>query len=248
LKSRLAFAHFLRAIAEPLYLIGAILAITVALASAWGEYEALSYFFTGASLESFHGLHCPVLLARSESGHATAMFNNAGAEAIEPFYMVEISGLASTRQVRGSLVVPPFSTREVSWALDSGDIVLGSFILVKLDILPMAGIRARQATCGILVMPPGPGSGESALGLAVAVSALCMLAGMLFPVVGLTSVQAARFDREASSPRRRLIQVLGVCSAVAALGSLAGFPLAGLLLSFVCILLIVISLRHAAAP
>ena len=44
-------------------------------------------------------------------------------------------------------------TQDAAWTVDAHDIDLGNFILVKVDVLPVAGYRTREATCGILVVP-----------------------------------------------------------------------------------------------
>ena len=114
-----------------------------------------------------------------------------------------------------------------------------------MDVLPVAGYRTREATCGILVVPLPGLTGTSALFLIVIVSVLCMLAGIILPVIGVPVAEAARLDRQASSPWRRLIQTLGIASALAMLSGLAGWWLPALLLFAISLLLLVISLRYA---
>jgi len=234
-----------RRLGTALFFIGALIAILVAVGSAWADYEGLSYFATGAAYDPLHGLRCPVLLSQGDVGVVSLSFQNPTDKSIEPFYEVEVSGLTATRQLEGRLVVDPGMTQDAAWTVDAGDVDLGYFIFVKADVLPVAGYHTRQATCGILVVPlPGP-TGDSTLFLMVTVSALCMLAGLILPVIGVAPAEAAKFDREASTPWRRLIQTLGVTSALAMLAGLAGWWLAALVLCAICLLLLVISLRYA---
>jgi hypothetical protein len=133
------------------------------------------------------------------------------------------------------------------WTVDARDIDLHSFILVKLDALPVAGYRTREATCGILVFPFPGVSGATALFLVVIASVVCMLAGMFVPVIRISPGEALRYDREASTASRRLVQTLGIASALSMLLGLAGWWLPALVLCAVDLLLLVISLRYAYA-
>jgi hypothetical protein len=217
----------------------------VAAASAWADYEGLSYFATGATYDPFQGLHCPVLLSQAEAGIVSSDFQNPTKKTIEPYYEVEISGLTASRQLEGHLVVGPGSIQDVAWTVDARDIDLGYFVLVKVDVLPVAGYRTREATCGILVVPLPGITGKSALFLIVLVSLLGMLAGYILPVVGVSAAEAARFDRQASTPWRRLIQTLGIASALAMLSGIAGLWLPALMLCAISLLLLVISLGYS---
>ena len=64
-------------------------------------------------------------------------------------------------------------------------------------------------------------------------------------MIGVAPAEAAKFDREASTPWRRLIQTLGIASALAMLSGLAGWWLPALVLCAISLLLLVISLRYA---
>lgn len=227
------------------FFLGVLIAILVAVGSAWADYEGLSYFATGAAYDPFYGLNCPVLLSPAEVGVVSARFQNQTDKAIEPYYEVEVSGLTASRQLHGHLVVDPGMTRDAAWTVDARDIDLGDFVLVKVDVLPVAGYRTREATCGILVVPLPGLTGKSALFLIVLVSILCMLAGLILPVIGVAPAEAAKFDREASTPWRRLIQTLGLAGALAMLSGLAGWWLPALVLCAISLLLLVISLRYA---
>jgi hypothetical protein len=186
-----------------------------------------------------------VLLSEAEVGVVSARFANPTDTAIEPYYTVEISGLPASRQLEGHVIVPPGHTEDAVWTVDARDIDLHPLILVKLDALPVLGYRTREATCGILVFPFPGVSGATALFLVVIASVMCMLTGMFVPVVGISPGEALRFDREASMASRRLVQTLGIASALAVLLGLAGWWLPALVLCAVNLLLLVISLRYA---
>lgn len=233
------------AFASALFLIGVLTTLALATAAAWADFEGLSYFATGAGYDSFSGLHCPILISRAETGRVSATFENQTDQEIEPYYQVEISGLAASRQLEGQITVPAHASREITWSVDAGDIDLRYFVFVKLDVLPYGGHATREATCGILVTDIAGMSGGQTLTVALAVGLLGMVAGLLLPEF-LTKDQGVRSDAPPISERRRISRALGVSSACALLGALAGWWLAALVLLVVSVLLmIMVMLRYA---
>jgi hypothetical protein len=205
----------------------------------------LSYFYTGAGYDRFSGLHCPILISRWEPGVVTATFDNSTDADLRPYYEVEISGESATRHLEGQITVEPHTRRDVRWSVGNGDIDLGFFILVKLDVLPVGGFASREATCGILVAGLGGMSGGQAIWLALGATMLCIIAGIVVPSLGLRPSEAAAFDREASSNARRSSQALGVAASAAVLAAFAGWWLAAVVLCVGGVLLLVISLRYS---
>jgi hypothetical protein len=225
-------------------LVGILVGLSIALASAWADFEGLSYFATGAGYAPFGGLRCPVLITNLESGVARARFDNPTTEVMEPFYEVDVSGPVTSRRSEGRIVVPARSSRGVAWAIDARDVDLSPFVFVKMDVLPFAGFPTREDTCGILVANlPGMG-GEQILSVLLVVSLLGMAGGLVLPTLGLTPQQAARYDAEAGTERRRTAQALALATSAALLAGLEGWWLFAVALSAVSVLLLVIALRY----
>jgi hypothetical protein len=222
---------------------GACIGLVVALLSAWGDFEGLSYFATGASYEAFSGLNCPVVLSRAETGKVSAVFDNRQNTAIEPYYRVEVCGPVSSRRLEGQVRLPPGTSRQISWTIGPADIDLGSFILVKLDVLPVAGHQTREATCGVIVLPLGRMSGRLALNLAICAFALLTIVGMLTPALVVGGHQAGLLSRGSSSRPPRLQQTLGIFTSLAILAGLAGLWTAALVLCGIGFLLLLIPAR-----
>jgi hypothetical protein len=227
-----------------LFLIGTVSALALAALAAWADFEGFSYFTTGAGYARFDGLNCPIVISRSETGMVQAWFDNPTDQAIQPYYQVEVSGPSAARQLEGQITVEPHASRAVTWAVDAGDIDLGFFILVKLDVLPSAGYDTREATCGILVANPGSLRGDQATSAGVVFASLCMLGGLLLPVWGMNTEEAAKFDREASTNAQRVRQALGLASAAALLTALLGGWMATFVLLAVSLLLLTLSLQY----
>lgn len=220
-----------------IYLAGLLLALALALASIWGDFEALSYFYTGANYGQFSGLRCPVIMSRSEVAQVSATFENPTDKAIEPYYEVKMSGLADPRSFENQLQLPPHSSTTIRWTVSASDIDMGWFVMVRLTVLPFAGNPARAASCGMLVFNFGSLTGAQVLPWAVVVSVLAIL-------VGLTLREGQDQPESGSEGTlRNGMRAAGVSVLLAMLTGFLGLWLIGLIFSAITILLAVILLR-----
>ncbi len=224
--------------AKALFLVGALVTMALAAGIAWASFEGLSYFSTGAGYGPYGGLHCPILISRSEAGVVRADFENPTDQVQQPYYEVEISGRVASRTLEGQIVVPPHATRSAIWTVNADDIDIEPFIFVKMDVLPIGSSATREATCGILVADVIGLAGAQALSIAVAMGLLCLLAGSLIPGFEANGTGAARPGTVPSVNSGRLSQALGVATAASLLAALMGWwPIAFLLLAVSLLLL-----------
>ena len=223
------------------FVLSLLLGLALAIVVLWGDFEATSYFNSGAGYAPFAGLNCPALMSPSEVATLSATFDNPSDREIQPYYEVEISGAAASRRLEGQLQIPAHSSKTVSWTVDANDIDLGYFVMAKIDVLPFAGNPARESTCGMVVlnligMPGGQIQGWG-LGLS--------LVGM---VLGLELSEAGT---EANDRKRRSIQnglrAAGVAVLLALLTALTGSWVISLILCAITILLLLILLRMATS-
>lgn len=233
-----------RLLGSLLLLLGILLGLAISLASAWADFEGLSYFATGAGYSPLGAMRCPVLISSREIGLVRARFDNPTTAAIEPFYEIEVSGPVTSRQSEGRVVIPARASRQVEWAIDARDVDLSPFVFVKMDVLPLAGFPTREDTCGILVADLWGMGGNELSSLLLAASLLAMAGGVVLPALGLTAQQAARYDAVAGSDSRRTAQALAVATTAAVLAGLEGWWLLAVVLSAVSLLLLVIALRY----
>lgn len=229
-----------RSLSIVLYFSGIFLGFALAIAANWAEFEGVSYYYTGATYNAFHGLHCPVLMTRSETGIVTASFDNPSNQESEPYYEVEISG-PLPRRFEDQLSIAPHETKKVQWTVDVHDIDRGSFIFVKLDVLPTVGYSTREATCGILVLNVPGLTGEQILWLTLIASLLGMVVGL-----GLwENANAPLADK--SLYLKRAMRTLAIIVLLAMLSGFMGWWGAGVILCAVTILLLVLTLRLGIA-
>ncbi len=227
-----------RIISTTLFLLGVLLAMALAGLTAWAAFEGLSYFSTGAGYDPYGGMHCPILISRTETGFVRADFSNPTDQAEQPYYEVEISGVVASRQLENQITVLPHTTQQVSWPVTASDVDVPPFVFVKMDVLPIGDFATREATCGILVAGLPGIRGATAMSIAVALALLFILIGLILPAWGLSAREASQFDREANSNSRRAAQVLGVLAAAALLAGLMGWWLATIVLLAMGLLLL----------
>jgi hypothetical protein len=217
-----------------IFFLGVIIGFVMAVITIWSRLEAINYYFTGAKYETFNGLRCPAMITPVEKGMVTAVFNNPTNKEDNFFYRAEISGEPSTRQIEGQIEVSPHHSESIQVTVDANDTDLGFFIFVKMNILPTARHRSREAVCGILVTNIVGLTGTQLSTTAIALSFVGI-------AVGLGIWQ--RSSNEADQNIQRAIQVLVLMVLLTLLAAAMGWWLAGMGLSGITMLLIVISLR-----
>jgi hypothetical protein len=222
-------------------LLGVALGIGLAGLAVWGDFEAMSYFYTGAGYAGFSGLKCPALMTRDETVTISATLDNPGNQPIEPYYQVDISGIAGLRHLENQVTVPPHSSKTVQWAVGAEDIDLGSFVMVKMDILPMAGYSTREATCGMAVLNLGGLSGGQAVGWSLGLSLLATVLGLVIREAGPVPIGGKELSL------RNAMRATGILTCAALFAALSGWWLFGFLFGALTLLLLVIMLRMAVS-
>jgi len=226
----------LRIMSRAIFFLGASLGLALAVLIIWNQMEAIHYYFNGAKYEPFNGLRCPLMIAPTEKGIATAAFNNPTNRDIKFFYRVEISGTVSARQIEDQIAVAPHQTKSVQLSVDINDVDLGFFIFVKVNILPNSLHRAEQAVCGIMVTNILALAGNHIPPAALSLSFLGMAIGL-----ALGQQTSTKEDRNTA----RVTQALGILVLLTLLAAALGWWLAGIALSAVTLLLLLISARFA---
>jgi hypothetical protein len=230
-----------QALGTIIFLVGLLAGLALAAAAVWGDFEGMSYFYSGAGYPAFNGLRCPVLMTRGEVGQITAQFDNPSNEEIRPFYQVQVSGLAATRNFENQIPVAPHSSKTVDWTVNSRDIDLDRFIMIDMQVLRVAGISTREATCGILVLGIPGLTGGQVLGGLLALSLIGMVLGLM-----LRERRAEAIPGKEMTVRNGM-RAAGVAVSLAMLAGLMGSWLIGLVFCAVTVLLVVILLRYAVA-
>lgn len=221
-----------------LFFLGVITGFALAIITIWIRLEAINYYFTGVKYAPFHGLRCPVILAPTEKGIVTAVFNNPTDREDNFFYKVEVSGKPFTRQVENQIAVPPHQTKSIQLTVDANDVDLLFFILVKMSILPNALHPSQEAVCGTMVVDVLGLTGAQISTFALSLSFLGIAVGL-----GVWQPTTSNLDRSA----KRAMQTLGVVVLLAVVAGMLGWWVISVAFAVTTILLLVISLRFALA-
>lgn len=228
----------LRILSRAVFFLGVILGFALSVITIWNRLEGVRYYFTGAQFEPFNGLRCPVMIAPNEKGIVTAVFNNPTDREDNFFYRAEISGDVSTRQVEGQIAVPAHQRKSIQLTVDANDVDLMFFIFVKMNILPNALHRSQEAVCGMMIV--------NLLGLSgTQLSTAAFSLSFLGIAIGLVLLQ--KTGAHADQNRQRAMQALGFVVLLTMFAGLMGWWIAGLALSAITALLIVISIHLAIA-
>jgi len=219
-----------------IFFIGIFLGLTLAVLSIWAALEVQAYYYTGETFEAFNGLNCPLLMTRSETGVVTATFDNPGDEEIQPYYKVETSG-PIPQEFENQITVPPRSSKSIEWTVGVNDIDLRSFIFSRVEILPSAGHRSRQAICGIPVLNIPGATGEQ-------VYIVTLLVSLFAIAIGFTWWSRTAGENT-SANLIHAMQALGVSVLAAMFFAFTGWTLVGLIFSVIAVLLLFIILRFA---
>jgi hypothetical protein len=229
----------LRILSRAAFFVGIIMAFVLSIIAIWNNIESTSYYFRGVKYPQFPGLRCPVMIAPTETGIVTAVFNNPTDKEDNFFYRAEISGKGySTRQVEGQIGVPARETRSVQLTVDANDVDLLFFILVKMSILPNALHKSQEAVCGIMLVNILGLTGTQIFTIAIFLS----FTGM---AIGLGIWQQAGDKSDSDIPR--VVQVLGFVVILALFAASMNWWTPAIVLSVLTILLMVISIRFAIA-
>jgi hypothetical protein len=220
------------------FFLGVISGFALAIITIWNRLEAMNYYFTGVKYAPFPGLRCPILIAPTETGIVTAVFNNPTDREDNFFYKVEVSGKPFTRQVKNQIAMPPHQTKSIQLTVDANDVDLLFFILVKMNILPNAFHPSQEAVCGMMVV--------NVLGLTGAqISTFALSLSFLGIAVGLGVWQPTNSNLDRSA--KRAMQTLGFVVLFEVVAGVLGWWVISVVLAVTTILLLVISLRFAFA-
>lgn len=221
------------------YFAGVVIGFVLSVVVIWNNLESTDYYFEGVKYPPFKGLRCPVMIAPTEKGIVTAVFNNPTNEEDNFYYKVEVSGKAfSTREIEDQIAVPPHQAKSFQFTVNARDVDLLFFILVKITIRPNSVHHTQEATCGIMV--------ANILGLTgtqVSLAALFLSFSGIAVGLGLWQQTSPKADR--GMPR--VVQTLGLVVLLTLLSASMAWWAVASTLTVVIVLLMVISVRFAFA-
>ena len=223
-------------VSRVLFFLGVVMGVAGSVVAIWDNLESTDYYFTGVKYASFNGLQCPLIMAPTEKGTVTAVFNNSRNEEDTFYYKTEISRKAfSTRTIEDQITVPAHQAKQREFAVDINDVDLLFFILVKITILPNSIHPAREATCGTMV--------ANLLGFT---GSQVTLATLFLSVTGIL-VGLILWQRTNLKEIPPLVITLGLAVLFTLLATSVGWWTVATVLTVIIILLLLISIRFAIA-
>lgn len=219
-----------------LYVLGALLAASLAVIATWSDLEAAFYGFDRRASNPLRTLSCPVLLNRNETGQVSVRISNSQDRKLSPSVRAEFSSRLETVSTLDSYDLAPGETKTVSWTIGPDNVDLRRFIFSKVLVFASYPVPDQEASCGTFVFNlPIPGAVLQTL---MVILGLGGMAGGLF-VLNRSAPLTGRLGKG----QRPLTFLAGVL-AVALFVSLAGWWVQAVLLLAVALITIVVTVNY----
>jgi len=142
-----------RSFSSILFLIGALLGLTLTALSVWGDLEAAAYGFQRVGGEQLSALNCPILMTANETSAFSVKLTNSTQGKLYPSIKTVISSyLALPASSLTSVELAPGETKRVEWKVSPENIEFKRFILVYAGVYASYPIPNRENTCGIFIV------------------------------------------------------------------------------------------------
>jgi len=168
----------LRILGLLLFAIGILLGMALAGVMAWADLEAQFYGFENLTQKRLGSLRCPPILTTAETGEIAATVANPVEKTLQLMVHAAVSGPGPLREEKALVSLAPLEKRQLTWTVTSDDVDLGFFIFAKVYTYPAYQSPMREAACGILMLRLPLLSGTQVLLLTLAISLLCIVAGL----------------------------------------------------------------------
>ena len=218
------------------YILGALLSLTVAVLATWSDLEAAFYGFDRRGSTPLRDLRCPVIMNRNETGIVSVKVSNTTERKLSPAVRAEFSTTTAPILVLESVEVGPGESQTVEWTVGPENIDLTRFIFANVYVFASYPMPDREATCGTFVIGlPIPGS------LLLFVMVGLGLAGLGGSLFGLYRSRpwSDRIERLS-----RPLSFLAIAIAVSLTAALMGWWVQAILLLAVALLTIVVTVGY----
>jgi hypothetical protein len=220
-----------------IYMLGALLSLTVAVLATWSDLEAAFYGFDRRASTPLQNLRCPILLNRNETGRVSVNISNTTDRKLSPAVRAEFSSRLTAVSTLDSVELAPGESKRLEWRIGPENIDLKRFIFSKVLIFASYPLPDREATCGTFVVDlPMPG------GVLLSLMVALGLAGM---GAGWFMLNRSRLHSIQLEKALRPLTFLTVVILLTLAASLAGWWVQAVLLLAVTLITIIVTLNFA---
>ncbi|HNO31209.1 MAG TPA: hypothetical protein PKI78_05440 [Anaerolineales bacterium] len=212
------------------YVIGALLGLTLTVLATWADVEAAFYGFDRTGGDQMNTLSCPILMTSRETSAFSIKVSNRTDRNLSPSIKTDISTRAAPISSYEPIKLAPGETKKMEWSIGPENQDLGRFIFARAWVYAAYPQPDLENTCGIFILPL-PGKGTFYTWAMILLS----LAGMGYGLYGFKK----------ASPNIALPAFLTVVVVAGLLIDFQGIWLAGVLILAVSLLVIVIALGQA---
>lgn len=233
-----------------LFFIGAIIGFFILTMSVWGDIEANTFDKAVISEEKLNTLNCPVFITEGELGTITASFENGTDKDHSPTVRTRITqGFVTLyTEYRETVDVPAHGATKLDWKVSEENAAFNRLVLVRVYQYQNFGIPSRSNSCGIVLLPITGITGVQAFYGGLALSAVLVFAGLwLYRPVSDDQRERASSTFLRKQQVYRAFLYLGSFFIVAALLSLFGDWLLGILLLLLAFVSVIVVLSFAVS-
>jgi len=213
-----------------MYVIGALLGLTLTVLATWADVEAAFYGFARTGGNQMNTMSCPLLMTSHETSTFSITVSNRTDGNLAPSVKADISTRTAPISSYEPIQLAPGETKKMEWSIGPENQDLGRFIFARAWVYAAYPQPDLENTCGIFILPL-PGSGTFYAWAMIVLS----LAGMAYGLYGFRK----------SSPNVALPVFLAVTVIAGLLINFTGIWLAAVLVLVVSLLVSVIALGQA---
>jgi hypothetical protein len=120
----------------------------------WANFEASLWNEMPTQGEVLDGLHCPLIISKSQSASIAVTYKNPLDRVINPVIRTYISERLVSMEREESLrpEIAPGETARIEYTITGDEAIWNRFILVRVYTLPQFTLPARNGSCGIFVV------------------------------------------------------------------------------------------------
>jgi hypothetical protein len=220
-----------------IYILGALISMTVAVMATWSDLEAAFYGFDRRASTALQNLRCPILLNRNETGVVSVNISNTTDRKLSPAVRADFSSTLTSVSTLDSVELAPGESKTLEWSIGPENIDLKRFIFSKVLIFASYPLPDREATCGTFVVDlPIPGA--VLLFLLVALGLAGMGGGWF--MLNRSRLQSVQLEKAL-----RPLTFLTIVIVVTLAASLAGWWVQAVLLLAVTLITIIVTFNFA---
>ncbi len=134
------------------FVLGACFSLILAVLATWSNLEAAFYGFERRASTPLPGLHCPILLNRTETGIVSIKVSNTTTQKLSASVRAEFSSPLTPMSSLSFADLKPGESKTLQWTIGPENIDLGYFIFSQVLVYSTYPLPDRESSCGTFIV------------------------------------------------------------------------------------------------